>query len=53
MNNTIDTTTINIPFLKKLNACKEALKFVERNKLEGFPLNRLGEVKGDFNFYVR
>jgi len=44
--------TITVEWLKKHHACKDGVKFVERNKLEGFPLERLNEVKGDYDGYV-
>lgn len=48
----MNTTTLNIPYLKAINACSGAIKFVKRNKLEGFPLNILDEVSGDYKGYV-
>ena len=47
----MDTTTLNIEYLTKLNACKDAIKFITNNKLIGFPLNRLSEITGDINGY--
>ena len=44
---------ITIELLKKLNACPEGIKFFKRNKLEGFPVDKLDEVKGDYDDFVR
>ena len=38
--------------LKKNGACKDAIAWCERNKLFGFPLDRLDEITGDFDCYV-
>jgi hypothetical protein len=39
-------------WLKDRNACKEGIQFVIRNKLIGFPLDMLPQVKGEFNNFV-
>lgn len=44
--------TIALEWLKKHKACKEGLKFVKRNKLAGFPVDRLKEIDGDFSGFV-
>ena len=45
-------TTLTLELMKKLDACKDSYKFVENNKLIGYPLNRLQEIKGDYKSYV-
>lgn len=40
--------TIKFKWLQDHKACKEYLNFFQRNKLEGFPVDRLGGIKGDF-----
>ena len=40
---------LTIELLKKLNACKEGIDFVEKNNLEGYDLSTLDEIKGDYN----
>ncbi len=44
--------TVTLELLKKLEACDDGLDFFLRNKLEGFPLNRLHEIEGDYNCFV-
>lgn len=44
--------TITLEWLKQRKAPKECLEFFERNKLEGFPVDGLGEIEGDFNNFV-
>jgi len=39
--------------LEQIDACKEAIDFCGCNKLFGFPLDRLDEVQGDYNGFVR
>ena len=48
----MDNTTLNREYLESLNACQDAITFVEQNNLVGFPLDRLGEIKGDYEDYV-
>ena len=48
----MDNTTLNRAYLESLNACSDAIDFVERNNLVGFPLDRLDEVEGDYGDYV-
>lgn len=44
--------TITLEWLEQNCACKEYLKFFKTNKLEGFPIDLLSGVEGDFdNFY--
>ena len=43
---------LTIDFLERNGACKSAFDFVKRNKLEGFPLDRLNEIEGDYSGYV-
>ena len=43
---------LNKEMLERVNACKEGIDFVERNKLIGFPLERLNEVSGDYGGFV-
>ncbi len=49
-NKTYETVTLEL--LKKLDACEDGVDFFRRNKLEGFPLNRLHEIEGDYNGFV-
>jgi len=35
-----------------LGACESGIKFFERNKLEGFPVELLNRVEGDYNWYM-
>jgi len=44
---------LNREMLLKVKACKEGIDFCERNKLFGFPLDRLGEVQGDYINFVK
>ena len=44
--------TLTIKLLKDLDACQEGIDLVKNSNLEGFPLNRLGEVKGDYEDFV-
>ena len=44
---------VTIKLLKQLDACKDIIKFIELNKLEGFPFNRLDEIKGDYIGYIQ
>jgi len=48
----MDNTTLNRAYLESLNACSDAIDFVERNNLVGFPVDRLNEVEGDYKDYV-
>ena len=43
---------ITVKMLKKLNACQEGIKFFQNNKLEGFPISKLNEIKGDYKSYI-
>ena len=38
--------------LDQLNACESSTTFIKRNKLEGFPFERISEIKGDYKGYV-
>lgn len=38
--------------LKRYDACEEGLNFCERNKLYGFDLKRIGEIRGDYGGFV-
>ena len=49
----MNNTTLNRAYLESLNACPDAIDFVERNNLVGFPLDRLDEVEGDYGEYVQ
>ena len=48
----MDTTTLNVEYLTKLDACDEAIQFVKRNNLEKFPVSRIDEINGDHNEWV-
>lgn len=48
----MNTKTLNIEFLKSLNACESGIDFVKRANLEGFPLDLLDQVEGDHNDFV-
>ena len=48
----MNTKTLNIEFLKSLQACQSGIDFVKRAKLEGFPLSKLDQVKGDHHGFV-
>ena len=48
----MNTKTLNIEFLKSLNACEEGIDFVKRANLEGFPLDLLDQVEGDHKGFV-
>src|SRR5690554_4027542 len=39
--------------LEQYNACSDAIRFCERNQLFGFPLERLDEIEGDYDGYVK
>jgi hypothetical protein len=39
---------LTIKFLEDLGACKEGVDLVKNNNLEGFPLEKLSDIKGDF-----
>lgn len=39
--------------LKQYDACKQGITFCERNKLFGFDLERIAEVRGDYNGFVK
>lgn len=43
---------LSIETLKRHHACEEGILFVQRNKLEGFPISRLDEISGDYNRFV-
>jgi YD repeat-containing protein len=43
---------LTLEYLKQHKACSEGIVFFKRNGLEGFPLDQLQNVKGDFNSYV-
>ena len=49
----MDTTTLNVEYLTKLDACDEAIQFVKRNNLEHFPVSRINEIEGDNSGWVR
>ena len=38
--------------LKQLHACSSGIEFCERYKLFGFPLERLDEIRGDYDGFV-
>ena len=48
----MNTTTLNIEFLKSLNACQTGIDFVKAANLEGFPLEMLDQVEGDYQDFV-
>ena len=48
----MDNTTLNREHLESLNACQDAITFVEQNNLVGFPVDRLNEVECDYKNYV-
>ena len=48
----MNTTTLNIEFLTSLNACQTGIDFVKAANLEGFPLEMLDQVKGDYQGFV-
>ena len=48
----MNTKTLNIEFLKSLQACQSGIDFVKRANLEGFPLSKLDQVEGDYNGFV-
>jgi hypothetical protein len=39
---------LTIKLLEDLDACKEGVDLVNNNNLEGFPLEKLSDIKGDF-----
>lgn len=39
--------------LVDIDACSNAIDFVKRNNLIGFPLKRFDEIEGDYNFYIK
>lgn len=41
--------TITLEWLKRNSLRREHLNFFERNGLEGFPVDRLNEIEGDYN----
>jgi len=43
---------LTLKWMKDRNACQEGIDFAIRNKLIGFPFDRIGEIKGDFNWFV-
>ena len=43
---------VTVEGLKKISACDSAIGFVERNNLEGFPIELLDQVEGDYNSYI-
>ena len=44
---------LTIDLLKKLSACEEGIKFVQEYGLEGYPLNKLNEIEGDYCKFVK
>ena len=48
----MNNLTLTVELLDKLNACDDSKSFIIRNKLIGFPLSRLDEVRGDYREYV-
>lgn len=46
----MDTTTVE--WLKRHNATKDILKFFQRNKLESFPVDRLDDIEGGFEYFI-
>ena len=46
------TDILTLKLLNALSACKEGIALVKNNNLEGFPLDRINEVKGDFKGFV-
>ena len=45
--------TITLKLLEDLGACSEGIELFKKGNLEGFPKEKLKEVKGDFNGFVR
>ena len=45
-------TILTKELLIKFGACEEGISFCESNKLFGFELSRIDEIKGDFNNFV-
>jgi YD repeat-containing protein len=43
---------ITLDFLIENGACKEGINFYRRNNLDGFPIDRLNDIKGDFDGFV-
>ena len=43
---------LTIEFLNTNNACKDGISFAVNNKLLGFPLDKLNDVKGDHADFV-
>ena len=48
----MNMTKVTKEVLDKLNACKEGIKFFVKNDLEGFPVDRLQDIEGDYKNYV-
>ena len=47
----MDTTTLNVEYLTKLNVSEDEINFIVRNKLDNYPISRLNEIKGDLDIY--
>ena len=45
-------TILTKELLLKWDACEEGISFCERNKLFGFDLSRIDEIKGDYNKFI-
>ena len=46
----MNTKTLNVKYLKSLNACKSGIEFVVNNGLEDFPIDNVKDnVEGDFD----
>ena len=43
---------ITIDLLKKMRASQEAIDFVVRNGLEGYPWEKLDEIEGDYKGHI-
>jgi len=44
--------TLTVKLLEDLSACREGVLLVKNSNLEGFPLEKLNEVKGDYRGFV-
>jgi YD repeat-containing protein len=44
----MDTTTLNIEYLRHLGLNEDRIDFIDRNGLCSFPVVRLGEIEGDY-----
>lgn len=45
-------TTLSEKWLKDNKACRDGIDFAIRNKLIGYPLDKLNEICGDYNGYI-